>query len=58
MAKSTDLTEAARLLTQAATSLISSPLLNNGQSSQTLASTSQTSSRSVVPTTVAVQSGD
>ena len=51
MAKSTDLTEAARLLTQAATSLINSPLLNNGQSGETSTSqtsTSQTSSRPVV----------
>ena len=52
MAESTDLTEAAHLLTQAATSLINSPVLTNGQSGKTStshASTSQTSSRLVVP---------
>ena len=57
MAKSTDLTEAARLLTQAATSLINSPLLHNGQNSQSgQRLTSSETSRSV-PTAVAVQSG-
>ncbi|CAB4040751.1 Hypothetical predicted protein [Paramuricea clavata] len=57
MAKSTDLTEAARLLTQAATSLINSPLLHNGQNSQSgQRLTSSETSRSV-PTAIAVQSG-
>ena len=57
MAKSTDLTEAVCLLTQAATSLINSPLLHNSQNSQSgQRLTSSETSRSV-PTAVAVQSG-
>lgn len=58
MAKSTDITEAARLLTQAATSLINSPLLHNGQNSQSgQRLTSSETSRSV-PTAVAVPNQD
>lgn len=52
MAKPTDLAEAARLLTQAATSLINSPLVHSGENSQTSTETPR-----ATPTAVTAQPG-